>query len=101
MYRNKPQFSIFGIGEYVFKPYKVAISGVGKSTRFSLIEPIEGKPVVLADTCYFVGFDCSKKALEAWEWLNGRDAQRFLDALVFVGEQRSVTQEHLMRLGMK
>ncbi|MCK6624366.1 MAG: SAM-dependent methyltransferase [Anaerolineae bacterium] len=28
IYRDKPRFSIFGVGEYSFKPYKVAVSGL-------------------------------------------------------------------------
>ena len=37
IYNNKPAFSIFGIGDYSFKPYKVAISGLYKTFHFTLI----------------------------------------------------------------
>src|SRR5207245_2399693 len=30
IYRNRPRFSIFGVGEYTFAPWKVAISGFYK-----------------------------------------------------------------------
>ena len=57
IYKGKPMFSIFGIGDYSFKPYKVAISGMYKTTLFSLVKPNENKPIMLDDTCYFIGFD--------------------------------------------
>jgi hypothetical protein len=41
IYRNKPRFSIFGIGDYSFKPYKVAISGLYKAPYFSVVLPID------------------------------------------------------------
>ena len=34
IYNNKPPFSIFGVGDYSFKPYKVAISGLYKTFHF-------------------------------------------------------------------
>jgi hypothetical protein len=57
IYNNKPPFSIFGIGDYSFKPYKVAISGLYKTFHFTLILPQNDKPVMLDDTCYLIGFD--------------------------------------------
>ena len=56
IYNNKPLFSIFGIGDYSFKPYKVAISGLYKTFHFTLILPQDNKPVMLDDTCYLIGF---------------------------------------------
>ena len=37
IYKDKPNFSIFGVGDYSFTPYKVAISGLYKSTHFTLV----------------------------------------------------------------
>jgi len=54
-------FSIFDIGNYSFKPYKVAVSGLYKQTKFSLVEP-NGTVLVLDDTCYFIGFDTLREA---------------------------------------
>jgi len=42
-------------GSLFFKPYKVAISGLYKSSHFSLLLPVDGKPVMLDDTCYLLG----------------------------------------------
>ena len=66
IYRDKPPFSIFGIGEYSFAPWKVAISGLYKQSKFSLIPPYEGKPVMLDDTCYFIPFDTEQDARKSW-----------------------------------
>jgi hypothetical protein len=37
IYRNRPPFSIFGVGEYSFSPWKVAISGLYKKLEFSVV----------------------------------------------------------------
>ena len=57
IYNNKPLFSIFGVGDYSFQPYKIAISGLYKTLHFTLVLPQENKPVMLDDTCYFIGFE--------------------------------------------
>ena len=53
IYKDKPDFSIFGIGDYSFTNYKVAISGLYKTTHFTLVSPKDSKPIMLDDTCYF------------------------------------------------
>lgn len=68
IYQDKPSFSIFGIGDYSFAPYKVAISGLYKSTHFTLVSPKNNKPVMLDDTCYFISFDKLKMAEIAREF---------------------------------
>ena len=54
IYRNRPRFSVFGVGPYSFAPWKVAISGFYKRLDFRCVGPVEDKPVVLDDTCYFL-----------------------------------------------
>ena len=54
IYRSCPPFSIFGIGEYSFAPWKVAISGFYKRLSFVAVAPLDGKPAMLDDTCYFL-----------------------------------------------
>ncbi len=98
IYKGKPDFSIFGIGDYSFAPYKVAISGLYKSTHFSLVHPVEGKPVMLDDTCYFIGFDHLKMAEIAHYLLNSALVQRFLKSIIFSGSKRPVTKDILMRI---
>ena len=98
IYRGKPEFSIFGVGDYSFAPYKIAISGMYKNTRFTLVLPEEGKPLMLDDTCYFIGFDNLAYAETALYLLNHEHTQQFLKAIVFPDSKRSVTKEILMRL---
>jgi hypothetical protein len=41
IYKNSPDFSIFGIGNYSFTPYKIVKSGLYKNGLFSLVTPDE------------------------------------------------------------
>jgi len=98
IYTNKPDFSIFGIGDYSFAPYKVAISGMYKSTHFTLVTTDNGKPIMLDDTCYFIGFDNLKNAQIAHYLLNSELVQQFLKSIIFSDSKRSITKDTLMRI---
>jgi len=100
IYKNKPPFSIFGIGEYSFKPYKVAISGFYKRSTFSLIVPENKKTIMLDDTCYFLGFDSLSKAIFVWAILNSGRVQQLLAALTFLDAKRPYTKDILMRISI-
>lgn len=100
IYRGMPPFSIFGIGEYSFKPYKVAISGLYKQPYFSLVLPIDNRPVMLDDTCYFLGFDSYLNGLFTASILNSSEVQRFLQSVVFSDAKRPYTKEVLMRIDL-
>ncbi|MBO9632653.1 MAG: hypothetical protein J7578_06000 [Chitinophagaceae bacterium] len=100
IYKNKPLFSIFGIGEYSFKPYKVAISGLYKSFRFALVLPHEGKPLMLDDTCYMLGFDDLGFAVFTFILLNSAPARDFLASITFADAKRTFTKEVLMRIDL-
>lgn len=100
IYKNRPKFSIFGVGDYSFMPYKVAISGLYKKPIFSLISPIYGKPVMLDDTCYFLSFESYKNALFSCSILNSKIVQDFLESLVFLDSKRVYTKDLLMRIGL-
>ncbi len=100
IYKNRPSFSIFGIGEYSFKPYKVAVAGLYKDMRFSLLEPINGKPVMLDDTCYMIGFDNRQVADVICRVLNGCRVQSFLKSIIFPDSKRAVSKSSLMRINL-
>lgn len=100
IYRNKPPFSIFGIGDYSFKPYKVAISGLYKRSTFSLILPENNKPVMLDDTCYFLGFYDLSEAVFVWAILNSEHIQQLLHTITFLDAKRPYTKDVLMRLSV-
>ena len=101
IYKNKPHFSIFGIGDYSFKPYKVAISGFYKHSTFSLILPKNNKPMMLDDTCYFIGFDNISEALIVWAILNSKYVQQLLASIAFLDSKRPYTKDLLMRINLQ
>ena len=101
IYNGKPSFSIFGIGEYSFKPYKVAISGMYKTTKFSLVVPFNNKPLMLDDTCYFVGYDSLIEAEITRYLLNTEICQSFINSISFDDAKRKITKELLMRINLK
>ncbi len=98
IYNNKPLFSIFGIGDYTFKPYKIGVSGFYKKLNFCLIKPQDDKPVILDDTSYFLFFDKLMDAFFTWVFLNFPDVKEFLSSIVFINAKRPYTKEVLMRL---
>ncbi|HED36636.1 MAG TPA: hypothetical protein ENI76_00065 [Ignavibacteria bacterium] len=101
IYKGKPAFSIFGIGDYSFKPYKVAISGMYKTTVFSLVKPDDNKPIMLDDTCYFIGFDTLIEAEITRFLLNKDITQNFIQAIAFKDAKRMITKDLLMRIDLK
>ena len=98
IYKDKPDFSIFGIGAYSFTEYKVAISGLYKSTHFTLVFPKNTKPIMLDDTCYFIGFKKLKMAEIAHFLLNTDFVQMFLKSIIFSDSKRSINKDILMRI---
>ncbi|MBI3536254.1 MAG: hypothetical protein HY070_01630 [Chloroflexi bacterium] len=100
IYRSKPRFSIFGIGDYSFMLYKVAISGFYKEPNFTLVGPIDNRPVMLDDTCYFVGFANYRDALLTATLLNSEPVKEFLSAIVFTDSKRPYTKDILMRIDL-
>lgn len=100
IYNNKPSFSIFGIGDYSFKPYKVAISGLYKTFHFTLVLPQNDKPVMLDDTCYLIGFDKIEFAIYSLILLNSKTAMQFLKSITFSDAKRTFTKDVLMRIDL-
>lgn len=100
IYRGRPRFSVFGVGEYTFTPWKVAISGFYKRLTFQLIGPANGQPVVLDDTCYCLPCDSEEQARIFSEMLNSEAAQKFLSAFVFWDSKRPITIDLLQRLDL-
>lgn len=101
IYRGKCNFSIFGIGDYSFKPYKIAISGLYKTFHFCLVKPQNGKPVMLDDTCYFIGFDTFEQAEYVWNLLNTDIVGNLLKSISFDDAKRMITKDILMRIDLK
>lgn len=100
IYRGKPPFSIFGVGDYSFAPYKVAISSMYKASVFSLVHPMDNKPVMLDDTCYFIGFDNLQDAMITQTILNSKNIQNFLNSIIFWDAKRVITKDLLSRINI-
>lgn len=98
IYMGKPRFSVFGIGDYTFAPYKVAISGLYKEPAFQLIGMKNGKPVVFDDTCYMLPFETTETAAVVWAMLEGRECADLINALYFKDAKRPITKRLLQRI---
>lgn len=100
IYRNRPRFAVFGVGDYSFSPWKVAISGFYKRFSFKLVAPVAGKPVVLDDTCYFLSCRSEEEARYIERLLNSETARGFFSAFVFWDAKRPITLDLLRRLDL-
>ncbi len=100
IYDGRPPFSIFGIGEYSFAEYKVAVSGLYKTVRFKLVGPQQGRPVMLDDTCYFVPCATPEQAATLTAMLNEESCLSFLNSLIFLDSKRPVTKKVLQRIDL-
>ena len=101
IYRGKPRFSIFGIGDYSFSPWKVAVSGFYKDVHFRVIGPVAGRPVMLDDTCYFLPSPTKISAEETAELLNSQLAGELISSLIFTDAKRPVTAKLLQNINLK
>lgn len=100
IYKKKPRFAVFGLGDYSFKPFKVVISALYKSMKFSLVTPIDNKVAMLDDTCYMLGFDNLIDAQITCSILNSPLVQQFLSTISFADAKRVVSTELLMRIDL-
>jgi hypothetical protein len=100
IYRNRARFSVFGVGDYTFAPWKVCISGFYKKLQFATVGPYQGKPVVLDDTSYFVSCNSEEEASYIADLLNSAPAREFFSAFVFWDAKRPITIDMLRRLDL-
>jgi len=95
IYKNRPPFSIFGIGPYSLTAWKVAISGLYKELKFSKIGPYDGRPVVFDDTCYLFPCDSEEESDVLYELVSSLVATEFWSSLVFWDSKRPITAKLL------
>ncbi len=100
IYRNRPRFSVFGVGPYTFAPWKVAISALHKDLSFAVVGPIDGRPVVLDDTCYHLPCENEGEARLIGRLLNSDCCMEVLSTLVFRDAKRPITSELLQRIDL-
>ncbi len=101
IYSSGVPFALFGIGDYSFAPWKVAVSGLHRTPRFAWVGPADGKPVMFDDTCYFLPFEAESEARVVAEILNSQICQQFLASLTFTDSKRPFTVELLQRLNIR
>jgi hypothetical protein len=101
IYRGQPAYAIFGIGEYAFSPWKVAISGLYKRLSFVLVPPWCERPVMLDDTCYFLPFADERAARAALFVLQSDLAQRFFRSRIFWDAKRPINKGILQALDIE
>jgi hypothetical protein len=101
IYRGRSPFAMFGVGDYSFAPYKVAISGLHKDPRFRVVGPVEGRPTMLDDTCYFLPCRTIEQANLLEIALNGPVALEMIRVLIFRDAKRPVTKAVLQRVDLK
>lgn len=101
IYKNKPDFSIFGVGDYSFKEWKIAISGLYKKLKFSLVGPLNGKTVAFDDTVNFLSFNSEEEAKFIYHLVTSTPALEFLESMIFWDEKRPITTKVLRRLSIK
>ncbi|MBS0201910.1 MAG: SAM-dependent DNA methyltransferase [Planctomycetes bacterium] len=101
IYRGKPPFSVFGVGEYTFAPWKVAISGFYKRLHFTMLSPAGDRPVVLDDTSYFLPCPSAEAAQLLTTLLNSPVATNYFNAQIFWDSKRPITAELLRRLDLR
>lgn len=100
IYRNRPAFSIFGVGTYTFAPWKVAISGFYRDLIFKVIGPRNDKTVVFDDTVYFLPCWSEAEARFVCGLLESKPAREFYRSMIFWTDKRPITAEILNRLDL-
>lgn len=90
IYTRGPRFSIFGIGDYAFRPWRVAICGLYKRLGFRLVGPMGNKPIMFDDTVYFVSFDAQAEAERAMGAITSPECLALYESLIFWDEKRPI-----------
>jgi len=101
IYKNKPKFSIFSVGEYSFYPYKIAISGLYKNINFKILYPIDKKPIMVDDTCNFISCNNESEANTIFSLLTNNNTSIFLESIIFWDSKRPITTEILNSIDIR
>jgi hypothetical protein len=100
IYRGRPPFSLFGIGPYSFAAFKVAISGMHKTPTFRVLGPIDGRPSMLDDTCYFLPCSSAEEAAIVVTLCNDPITLGLIGSISFRDAKRPITKRLLRRLDL-
>lgn len=100
IYKNRPRFSIFGVGSYSFAPWKIAISGLYKKLEFVKVPPFQGRSVVFDDTCYFFPCQSEEECNLLHELVMSDPAREFWSSFIFWDAKRPITAQLLNSLDL-
>ena len=98
IYQGRPEFSMFGIGDYSFALWKVAVPGLYRVGRPTVLSPIGGRPPMLDDTAYFLPCASEREARFLMDLLVSDPALRFFNSLVFPTDKRPLNAGILRQL---
>lgn len=98
IYKDKPRFSVFGVGDYTFSDWKVAIAALYKKLEFFVVGPHEGKAVVFDDTVNFIAMDNAEESHRLADLLNSSTANIFYRSFIFWDSKRPITIQLLRSL---
>ena len=98
IYQKKPKFAIFGVGDYSFTNWKVAICSLYKRLKFVAIGPFKSKPVIFDDTVYFLPCRTESEARILCDLLNSDKARAFFSAYIFWDSKRPITASLLNKI---
>jgi hypothetical protein len=101
IYRGQPPFALFGVGPYSFAPFKVAIGGLHKIPVFRAVGPVEGRPVMLDDTCYFLACSSAEEAAVLAALCNDPMALALIRSASFPEAKRPITKALLQRIDLR
>jgi hypothetical protein len=98
IYRGRPRFAVFGVGDYSFSPNKVAVSALYKHLTFVQLREYRDKPIVLDDTCCVMASSSESEAAFITKLLSSDLAQSFYGSRIFWDSKRPITTEVLNQL---
>ena len=82
-------------------PWKIAVSGFYKTLNFMKVGQVDGKPVMMDDTIYFLPCQSEAEADFILELVRSQPFAELLNAMVFDGEKRPITAELLKRISLE
>jgi len=100
IYKNKPPYSVFGIGSYSFAKYKVIVSGLYKKPLFVAVGLVEKKPVLCDDTCYLLPCESALQAATVAALLNHPLSIQFLESIAPGDAKRPIKKSVLQRIDL-
>lgn len=100
IYKDKPPFSVFGVGPYTFADHKIVTSGLYKKVRFVNVGPYLGKPILVDDTCYLLPASSHEQGELLTFALNHELVTKLINGLTFWDAKRPVTKSLLSQIDL-